>query len=191
LHFHFVQLANHGPRASRPGWSYWAELREAQLRALVLRHTGMAVAIDIGDADDIHPKNKQDVGLRLALNALAKTYGRRMACSGPMFRRMTVRANRVTLEFSHTEGGLVARGGKLAGFAVAGDDGRFVWAKATLDVSRGPGHGADTVVVTHPRIRQPVAVRYGWSDNPDCTLFNGAGLPASPFRTDRWPEAGE
>ncbi len=191
FHFHFVQLANHGARALRPGWSYWAEVREAQLRTLVLRHTGMAVAIDIGDADDVHPKNKQDVGLRLALNALARTYGRRVACSGPMFRRMTVRANRVTLEFSHTEGGLAAHGGKLSGFAVAGADRRFVWAKATIDVSRSAGHGADTVVVTNPRVREPVAVRYGWADNPDCTLFNGAGLPASPFRTDRWSEAGE
>lgn len=191
FHFHFVQLANYGPRVSKSGGSQWAELREAQLRALVLRHTGMAVAIDLGEADDLCLKNKQDAGLRLALNALARTYGRRVACSGPMFRRMTVRANRVILEFSHSEGGLVARGGKLSGFALAGADQRFIVAKATIDASRGPGHSADTVVVTTPRIREPVAVRYGWADNPDCTLFNGAGLPASPFRTDRWSEAGE
>lgn len=187
--FYYVQLANYMARQSKPGESAWAELREAQLRTLAVRNTGMAVAIDLGEAADVHPKNKQDVGLRLALIALAKTYGRRAPCSGPMFRRMTVRGNRVVLDFSHTEGGLVARNGALKGFAVAGEDRKFYWAEATIDASRGAGHSADTVVIGSPKVRKPVAVRYGWADNPDCNLYNAAGLPASPFRTDRWIES--
>ncbi len=186
--FYFVQLANYTARQARPGNSAWAELREAQLRTLAVRNTGMAVAIDIGEAGDIHPRNKQDVGLRLALIALAKTYGRRIACSGPMFRRMTIEGSRIVLEFSHTEGGLVSRGKALKGFAIAGDDKHFVWAKAAIVPAERSGAGADTVVVSNPRVRKPVAVRYGWADNPECTLYNGAGLPASPFRTDRWTE---
>lgn len=185
--FYFVQLANFMARQAQPGESAWAVLREAQLRALVVRHTGMAVAIDIGEAGDVHPKNKQDVGLRLALNALAKTYGKHVPYSGPMFRRLTIRDNRAVLEFSHSGGGLVARGDVLHGFAVAGENRRFVWADAKIDTTRGKGHTADTVIVTSRRVPKPVAVRYGWADNPDCTLVNDAGLPASPFRTDRWP----
>jgi len=185
--FYYVQLANYMARQTQPGESAWAVLREAQLRALVVRHTGMAVAIDIGEAADVHPKNKQDVGLRLALNALAKTYGKHVPYSGPMFRRLTIRGKQAILDFSHTGEGLVARGDVLRGFAVAGEDRRFVWADAKIDATRGKGHLSDTVIVSSRRVPKPVAVRYGWADNPDCTLFNDAGLPASPFRTDRWP----
>ncbi len=185
--FYYVQLANYMARQPQPGESTWAVLREAQLRALVVRHTGMAVTIDIGEAADVHPRNKQDVGLRLALTALAKTYGKFVPYSGPMFRRLTIRGKQAVLEFSHTGGGLVAGGGVVRGFAVAGEDRRFVWADAKIDSTRGKGHTSDTVVVSSRRVPKPVAVRYGWADNPDCTLFNDAGLPASPFRTDRWP----
>ncbi|HEX8283206.1 MAG TPA: sialate O-acetylesterase [Pyrinomonadaceae bacterium] len=176
--FLVVQLANYLERREEPADSEWARLREAQLRvSQAVPHSGLAVAIDIGDAKDIHPKNKRDVGERLALAALAKVYGRKVEYSGPVYRRMKIEGDRARLSFDHAAGGLVAKGGGgLSGFAVAGEDGRFAWAEASIE--------GDEVVVRSPRVRRPSAVRYGWADNPVCNLYNRAGLPASPFRTD-------
>ncbi|MFA0752919.1 MAG: hypothetical protein IMHGJWDQ_000683 [Candidatus Fervidibacter sp.] len=178
--FLFVQLANYLPRRSEPSESAWAELREAQLLTFkTVPNTGMAVAIDIGEADDIHPRNKQDVGKRLALAALAIAYGQKIVWSGPIYRSMRIEGNRIRLFFDHVGSGLVAKGDKLVGFAIAGKDRKFVWAKAEIE--------GDTVVVWSEQVPEPVAVRYGWADNPECNLYNREGLPASPFRTDDWP----
>jgi len=177
--FLFVQLANFMDTKPEPGESAWAELREAQLMALRLPNTGMATIIDIGDAKDIHPKNKQEVGRRLALWAEATTYGKRQEYSGPLYRSMEVEGDAIRLHFDHTGGGLKAKGKALTGFAIAGEDRRFVWAQARIE--------GDTVIVRSSQVAKPVAVRYGWADNPVCNLYNGAGLPASPFRTDDWP----
>ena len=178
--FLFVQLANFMAVKPEPAQSNWAELREAQSMTLKLPNTGQAVIIDIGDAVDIHPKNKQDVGKRLALWALAKTYGKDLVYSGPMYRSMEKQDGQIVLHFDHVGGGLVAKGGeKLTGFAVAGEDKKFVWAEAKIV--------GDTLVVSSPKVKDPVAVRYAWADNPICNLYNKADLPASPFRTDDWP----
>jgi sialate O-acetylesterase len=178
--FLFVQLANFMAVKGEPSESAWAELREAQLMTLALPNTGMAVIIDIGEANDIHPKNKQDVGKRLALWALAKTYGKKLVHSGPIYKSMEVGGNKVILHFEHVGGGLVAGGGEpLKGFAIAGADRQFVWADARID--------GDTVAVNSDKVAEPVAVRYAWADNPVCNLYNKEGLPASPFRTDDWP----
>lgn len=179
LPFFMVQLANFMERRDNPTESAWAELREAQLKSLNVEHTGMAVAVDIGLADDIHPTNKQDVGKRLALAALHEAYGENVAYSGPLYSGYTIEKGQVRLRFTCTDGGLVAKGGKLKGFAVAGPDRQFHWADARID--------GNTIVVSSPDVDFPVAVRYAWADNPDCNLYNGAGLPASPFRTDEWP----
>ncbi len=182
--FLFVQLANFTPQLPEPGPSDWAELREAQLMTMdkksptALKNTGMAVIIDIGDAADIHPKNKQDVGKRLALNALANTYKKPVAYSGPLYRGMKIKGSEAVLRFDHADGGLTAKGGELKGFAIAGEDKKFVWAKATIADGK--------IVVSSDKVAKPVAVRYAWANNPDCNLYNGAGLPASPFRTDDW-----
>jgi sialate O-acetylesterase len=179
LPFYFVQLANFGPVSSQPDDSARAQLREAQSLALALPHTGMAVAIDIGEADTIHPKDKQDVGLRLALWALAKTYGEKVAYSGPLYKTMTVEGGKIRLGFDQIDGGMEAKGGPLKGFAIAGEDKKFVWADAVVD--------GGAVLVSSPRVAHPVAVRYAWADNPaGCNLSNKADLPASPFRTDTW-----
>ena len=178
--FLFVQLANWRERKPRPTASDWAELREAQLMTLALPATGMAVTIDIGEADDIHPRNKQDVGTRLALAARRLAYGEDLVYSGPIYRSMEVRGGEVVLSFDHVGGGLASRDdGELAGFAVAGEDRQFAWAEARIE--------GDEVVVRSDLVPAPVAVRYGWADNPDCNLVNREGLPASPFRTDTWP----
>jgi len=177
--FLFVQLANYMARAPEPADSNWALLREAQTMTLALPKTGMAVIIDIGDAGNIHPKNKQDVGKRLALAALATAYGKDVVYSGPMYESMKVEGDKVRLKFKHLGGGLVAKGGdKLTGFAIAGEDKKFVWADARID--------GDTVVVSAKDVAKPVAVRYAWADNPECNFYNKADLPASPFRTDDW-----
>jgi sialate O-acetylesterase len=182
--FLVVQLANYLERRDAPVDSEWARLREAQLHvSRNVAHAGLAVTIDIGDAKDIHPKDKQDVGTRLALAALANVYGRKLEYSGPAYRRMKIEGERVRLSFDHAEGGLVARdGGRLTGFAVAGEDGRFVWADAIIE--------GDEVIVSSPEVKRPVAVRYAWADNPAANLYNRAGLPASPFRTDDFPPGG-
>ncbi|MGH7493432.1 MAG: sialate O-acetylesterase [bacterium] len=179
--FLFVQLANYQVANPEPMDDDWAELREAQLLALAEPNTAMAVAIDIGDANDIHPGNKQEVGERLALNARHLTYGENLAYSGPIYKTMKREGNRLRLFFDHAEGGfLIKNGDKLKGFALAGADRKFMWAAASVE--------GNTIVVHHPAIAQPVAVRYAWSINPECSLYNKAGLPASPFRTDDWPE---
>ncbi len=178
--FLFVQLANFKEVKEAPGESDWAELREAQLMTLELPNTGMAVTIDIGDANDIHPGNKQDVGKRLALWALAQTYGKEVVYSGPIYRSIENKGGKIVLHFDHVDGGLVARDGEaLKGFAVAGEDRKFVWAEARIE--------GNTVVVSSETVTEPIAARYAWADNPVCNLYNKAGLPASPFRTDTWP----
>ena len=178
--FHFVQLANFRPRQEAPGESAWAELRETQRLTLAeVPNTGMAVTIDIGEARDIHPKNKQDVGARLARLALAQDYGERVVPSGPMFRKMTRDGKRVVLHFDHAAGLCTQDDEPLTGFAVMDAKKRWSWAKARIE--------GETVVVEHPEGRKPVHVRYGWADNPACNLANGEELPASPFRTDRLP----
>jgi sialate O-acetylesterase len=178
--FLFVQLANYRARKDEPAESDWAELREAQNMALALPHTGVAVTIDIGEGDDIHPRNKQDVGKRLARWALAKTYGHLgLMPAGPIYRRMTQEGAAIHIEFANAEGLTTTDGQAPRGFAVAGEDRKFVWADAEIHGSR--------VVVSHPAYATAVAVRYGWADNPDVNLVNADGLPASPFRTDDWP----
>ncbi|NQU10204.1 sialate O-acetylesterase [bacterium] len=179
--FGFVQLANFMATKPQPGDSAWAELREAQNLTLALRNTGQAVIIDLGEATDIHPRNKQDVGKRLALWAQAKVYRRRVEYSGPRYRSYRIDGNRVRLRFSHVGRGLVAQGGgPLQQFSIAGTDRKFVWANAKIE--------AESVVVWSDQVPRPVAVRYAWADNPDgCNLYGRAGLPASPFRTDDWP----
>ena len=177
--FYTVQLANFMARQENPSESAWAELREAQALSLHLANTGLAVAVDIGDANDIHPKNKQEVGRRLALAARAQTYGEDIPYSGPLYKNYRVEGNKIRISFEHADGGLKAKGdGKLEGFAIAGPDHRFHWADAVIE--------GNTVVVSSPEVDYPVAVRYAWADNPACNLYNAAGLPASPFRTDDW-----
>ncbi|MBI4578324.1 MAG: sialate O-acetylesterase [Planctomycetes bacterium] len=175
--FLFVQLANFKPTGPRAGT--WAELREAQTMTLTLKNTGMAVAIDIGDPADIHPKNKQEVGRRLFLAAQHVAYGKQLIYSGPMYEAMGVEANRVRLKFKHANGLKTQDGQPPKGFVIAGEDRKFVDASATIE--------SETVVVWSDAVAGPVAVRYGWNDNPTCTLYNAAGLPAGPFRTDDWP----
>lgn len=179
--FLFVQLANFTAAAKDPGDSDWAELRDAQLFTLrSVPATGMAVAIDIGDAGNIHPANKQEVSRRLSLWALAGIQGTQAASSGPLYTGATVEDARIRVAFDHLGGGLVAKGGPLQRFAIAGADRTWVWADAVID--------GDSVLVSSPQVAEPVAVRYAWANNPDgCNLYNKAGLPASPFRTDDWP----
>lgn len=178
--FLFVQLANFQAPLQKPGESAWAELREAQTMTLSLPNAGMAVSIDIGDAADIHPKNKQDVGWRLAQWALGATYGKAVVISGPLYKGMKVVGSTVVCEFEHVGGGLVARAGDLKQFAIAGQDRVFVWADAKIE--------GNTVVVSSAEVAEPTAVRYAWANNPEgCNLYNQEGLPASPFRTDDWP----
>ncbi|MHC4387710.1 MAG: sialate O-acetylesterase, partial [Planctomycetota bacterium] len=174
--FYYVQIA-----PFKYGQQYaGVELREAQLMALALPHTGMVVTSDVGNIEDIHPKNKQDVGKRLALWALAKTYGRKgVVCSGPVYRSMKVEGNKVRLFFDYVGGGLATKGGELGDFAIAGADRSYVDAKAEIC--------GGTIVVSADEVKKPVAVRYGWSNTAAPSLFNKEGLPASSFRTDDWP----
>lgn len=178
--FYFVQIANFMGRIDVPAESDWAELREAQAMALRIPNTGMAVAIDVGDPGSIHPTNKQAVGKRLALIALARTYGKDLVYSGPMLDSMKVQGDKARLTFKHVGGGLItANNEPLKGFAIAGEDKKFVWAQTRIE--------KNSVVVWSDQVAKPVAVRYAWAANPDCNLYNQAGLPASPFRTDDWP----
>ncbi|KXK40471.1 MAG: hypothetical protein UZ16_OP3001000096 [Candidatus Hinthialibacteria bacterium OLB16] len=177
--FLFVQLANFTPTFPEPRESAWAELREAQTMTLSLPNTGMAVIIDIGEAGDIHPRNKQDVGKRLGLQAEKIVYGREVAASGPMYESMQIEEGKIRIKFKHADNGLSAKDGDLKGFAIAGEDHKFVWANAVIE--------GDSVVVSAEGVAKPAAVRYAWDDNPVCNLYNGAGLPACPFRTDDWP----
>ncbi len=177
LPFLFVQLANYYPRSAQPQEHGWAGLREAQEMALVLPNTGMAVAIDIGDAKNIHPLNKQDVGKRLALAARVKAYGQKIPYAGPTYSAMKRKGGKVRVLFVHTDGGLkVKDGDKPIGFAIAGKDKKFHWAEAKIE--------GNSVIVWSPKVPKPKVVRYAWGGNPACNLYNGAGLPAAPFRTD-------
>ena len=170
--FLFVQLAAYEAVAE----SRWPELREAQRQALAVGNTAMAVAIDLGEPHDIHPKNKQEVGRRLSLAARAVAYGEMIVYSGPVFRQATREEGALRLWFDHIGGGLVARGGKLNGFEIAGADRGYVPAEARID-------GA-TVVVSNPIVSAPLYARYGWAANPECNLYNSEQLPASPFRSE-------
>lgn len=178
--FFMVQLANFMQRHDQPTESRWAELREAQqMTAATLSGCEMACIIDIGEAGDIHPRNKQDVGHRLALLARQKVYGEKVEASGPAYRDYRIEKNTIRIFFDHTAKGLaISDGQQLKGFAIAGPDHRFRWADAVID--------GNTVVVSSPEVRHPVAVRYAWADNPECNLTNSANLPAVPFRTDDW-----
>jgi len=172
-----VQLAPYRPIQAEPQLnSNWAELREAQLVTLSVPKTGMAVITDAGDPTNIHPTNKQIVGARLALAALAIAYGRNIEYSGPIYSSMKIAGDKVVLSFTHVGGGLEAKGGELKGFAIAGPDRKFVWARAKI--------AGDNVVAWSPLVPSPSYVRYGWADCPVCNLYNKEGLPASPFRTN-------
>jgi len=178
--FLFVQLAAFGPNSQKLGESDWAELREAQLMTLSASpKTGMALAIDVGTYDDIHPRNKQPVGARLALTARAVAYGEKIVHSGPVYQSMKVEGDKVVLSFKHAGGGLEARGGELKGFIIAGDD--KVWREAKAEIK------GDRVIVSGAEVSKPAAVRYAWEKYPTCNLYNKEGLPATPFRTDDWP----
>jgi sialate O-acetylesterase len=160
--------------------SDWAELREAQwLATKNLPKVGMAVITDVGDKDDIHPTKKEPVGGRLALAARGIAYGERIVYSGPIYRSLKVEGDKVVLTFDYVGKGLEARDGDLRGFAIAGGDQKFFWAKAEIK--------GDKVIVSSPQVSDPVAVRYGWADFPVVNLWNKNGLPASPFRTDNFP----
>ena len=182
--FLYVQLANFMQAMPEPVPSSWAMLRESQSAALDLPNTAQAVIIDIGEANDIHPRNKQDVGLRLSLAARKLAYGEeKIVYSGPTYKEMKKDGQSIVLSFDHTGSGLLAKDkyGYLKGFTIAGADQKFVWAKAQI---RG-----DQIVVWSDQVSNPAAVRYGWANNPDdANLYNKEGLPASPFRTDEWPE---
>lgn len=169
--FLYVQLPNFKNEA-------WPYMRESMLHCLKVTNTGMAVTIDIGEESNIHPTNKQDVGKRLALCARQVFYGEDIHGQSPLFSSMKIAGNTAVLFFTHTGSGLVAKGGALNGFTIAGQDREFVPATALLK--------GNAVVVTSPEVDKPVAVRYGWDANPACTLYNKEGLPASPFRTDDW-----
>jgi len=178
--FYFVQLANYTALPDQPVESAWAELREAQLQTLHLENTGMAVTIDIGEAKDIHPKNKQEVGRRLSLLARANTYGEKIVCEGPVYDSYIIEGNTIRIKFKGTDGGLKTKDGiTLKGFAIAETDHKFQWADAMIE--------GNDVIVSCKGMINPIAVRYAWAENPVCNLYNNADLPASPFRTDDWP----
>ena len=192
LAFYWVQLADfRQPNEDPAGGDGWAKLREAQRKALNIKHTGMAVIIDIGQANDIHPKNKQDVGSRLAQWALNQTYGKDIVASGPLYKSSKVEGGSIRLSFDNVGRGLMVgkkeglmptaevKDGKLARFSIAGADKKWHWADATID--------GENVVVESSEVAKPVAVRYGFTTNPaGANLYNKEGIPASPFRTDSW-----
>jgi sialate O-acetylesterase len=179
--FLFVQLAGYQPDEEEPADYKWARLREAQSSTLSLPNTGMAVAIDIGNQNDIHPKNKQDVAHRLFLAACKVAYGEDIVYSGPTFSSLVPDGNRLKIRFNNIGSGLMIRDkyGYLRGFSVAGTDRKFKWAKAVTD--------GNDVIVWSDGVDNPVAVRYDWGNTPDGNLYNREGLPAVPFRTDDWP----
>jgi len=182
--FLLVQLAPFNPVKDQPGDSAWAELREAQwLATKTLPKVGMAVITDVGNPTNIHPTQKEPVGARLALAARGIAYGEKIVYSGPIYKSMKVKHNQATVTFDFVGHGLVAKDGPLKGFAICGEDHKFVWATATIE-----GKGSRSrVTVSAPQVEHPVAVRYGWADCPVVNLWNEDGLPASPFRTDDFP----
>ena len=181
LPFIFVQLPNYMEANYSPSESGWAELRESERRTLSLPNTGMAITIDAGNWNELHPLDKKDVGDRLALWAEHLAYGAKdMIYTGPLYQSYKTDGNKIVLSFTNVGGGLMAKGndGNLDYFAIAGADGKFVWAKAKIE--------GDQVVVWNDKIPSPVAVRYAWADNPDgANLYNKDGLPASPFETGK------
>lgn len=178
--FLYVQLANFLKAEDAPMESNWARLREAQTKALSEPNTGMAVTIDIGEWNDIHPLNKKDVGKRLALAAQKYAFGEeKVVHSGPMYKSLKIKRKKIILTFDYVGSGLMSKNGNLKEFAIAGVDKKFVWAKAKIK--------GDKIIVSSKKVKQPVAVRYAWANNPqDANLYNEEGLPASPFRTDEW-----
>ena len=181
LPFLIVQLPNQG-HSEEFADSWWAELREAQLFTLkTVPSTGLAVTIDVGEAANLHPPRKEEIGSRLALWALATAYAKKLEYSGPLYEGMKIDGGDVRILFTHVGAGLDVHGEYLKGFAIAGEDKKFHRATARIE--------GDTVVVSNPDMAAPVAVRYAWGNSPDCNLFNKDGLPASPFRTDDWPAA--
>ncbi|MBN2292069.1 MAG: 9-O-acetylesterase [Pirellulales bacterium] len=175
--FYFAQISPWSGYGDKP---ISAELREAQSMSLSVPNTGMAVTTDIDDINEIHPINKQVVGERLALWALAQTYNRKdVVFSGPLYKSMEIEGKKVRLHFDYADGGLTAKGGKLTHFTIAGKDRNFLPAEAIID--------GDTIIVSSKLVNEPTAVRFGWDNAAVPNLFNKAGLPASPFRTDDWP----
>jgi sialate O-acetylesterase len=182
LVFLLVQLAPFMKIEAEPGESAWAELRETQRQTVhKLPKTGMAVITDLGDEKDIHPRQKAPVGARLALAARALAYGESVEFSGPEYSKLAIDGDKGVVSFDHVGGGLVVKGDSLQGFTIAGADKKFYKAEAKVV--------GDTVVVSSPKVAQPVAVRFGWANYPVVNLWNKAGLPASPFRTDDFPMA--
>jgi sialate O-acetylesterase len=179
LPFLYVQLPGFMDYNYLPSESNWAMLRESQLRSLSTPNTAMAVAIDLGEWNDIHPDNKKDVGERLALAAMNLVYGENVVYSGPVYQSAAVNGNKIVLNFTHTGSGLITNDGEEPNeFAIAGDDRKFIWAKARIE--------GNTVVVWNDAVTNPKYVRYAWADNPvNPNLYNKEGLPASPFRTDK------
>lgn len=179
LPFIYVQLANYLKRSKEPSESKWAELREAQTMTLAYPNTGMATIIDIGEADNIHPLNKQEISYRLSLAANKIAYDKELVYSGPMFRSMKIDGDAIRIKFDHIGSGLIIKGKEnLTGFAVAGEDKKFYWADAVIN--------GDEVIVKSAKVSKPSAVRYAWADNPECNLYNKENLPTVPFRTDEW-----
>ncbi|MFC1736150.1 sialate O-acetylesterase [Candidatus Hydrogenedentota bacterium] len=154
----------------------WPTLREAQTKALSVDNTALIVTLDVGERDNIHPRKKKPVGERLSLAARALVYGEEVPSSGPVYSGMDIREGSAVIKFKHVYDGLIAKGGELKGFVIAGEDKKFVSAEAKID--------GDMVVVLSSDVKAPIAVRYAWKDFPECNLFNKAGLPAGPFRTD-------
>jgi sialate O-acetylesterase len=178
--FLFVQLAGYGPVPDEPAPHDWGELREAQACALGLPNTGMAVALDVGSPDDIHPRDKRTVGERLARWALARVYGRSaVEVSGPTLRRTVAAGATIRVELDHARGLATRDGAPPLGLEIAGADRVFRWAQAAID--------GEVLVLSHPGIPAPVAVRYGWSGSSLANLVNAERLPAAPFRSDDWP----
>lgn len=179
--FYFVQLASYkASGGTSASGSAWAELREAQHQTLSLSRTGEAVTIDIGDTDDIHPRNKQDVGKRLAAIALHDSYGQDIVYSGPVYKKLRVKGKQAIIHFDYVHSGLAVKASEdIIGFEIAGADQRFYPAEARI--------AGETVVLSSPSVNRPKAVRYAWADDPGkSNLFNGDGFPAVPFRTDKW-----
>ena len=180
--FYWVQLADFLAEQDQPGDSGWAELRKAQTMTLEKSpNTGQAVIIDLGEANDIHPKNKQDVAKRLARIALAETYGQKIAFDSPRYQSMNKQGDTIVIRFNDVNGKLRTVDGKpVKGFAIAGSDRNWVWADAEIV-------GENEVEVQSDAVRGPFAVRYAWADNPVANLYDTSGLPVTPFRTDDWP----
>ena len=180
--FYYVQLADFQAEADEPGPSAWAELREAQTMTMHhLANVGEAVIIDVGEGRDIHPRNKQTVANRLVRWALARDYDMDIQYRGPAYQSMKVEGNKIVLTFNHVGQGLYSFDTREPqGFAIAGEDQKFVWAQAKIISS-------NQMEVWSDEISDPVAVRYAWANNPVCNMYSRDGLPMTPFRTDDWP----